>query len=113
MAWPPRASSWLTSPLGPSLRNTLPITCSGMSGDQIGRIMRAVIIMSRPKKVAAVERGTLDPDGLDTVSRVQLEAGNEAAAELVQVLGVEQLEVAPLLIRRKPRHVGHQERLLR
>jgi hypothetical protein len=49
MAWPPSASSWLTSPFGPSFRSTLAITCSDMPAVQIGRIMSAVIIMSRPK----------------------------------------------------------------
>ena len=49
IAWPPSASSWLTSPRGESLRRTLAMTCSDIAGRQIGRIMRAAIIMSRPK----------------------------------------------------------------
>jgi hypothetical protein len=49
MAWPPSASSWLTSPPGPSFRRTPAMTCSAIAGDQMGRIMSAAIIMSRPK----------------------------------------------------------------
>jgi len=44
-----RASSWLTSPAGPSFRSALEITCSDIASDQMGRIMSAVMSMSRPK----------------------------------------------------------------
>ena len=66
-----------------------------------------------PEEVAPVEGGSLDPDGLDGVSWRQLDGRHETAPELLQAPGVEQLEVAPLLVRREPGHVGHQERLLR
>ncbi len=49
IAWPPRASSWLTSPRGDSFRSTLAMTCSDTAGRQTGRIMSAVMSMSRPK----------------------------------------------------------------
>ncbi len=49
IAWPPSASSWLTSPDGDSLRSTLVITCSCIATDQMGSIMSVAIIMSRPK----------------------------------------------------------------
>src|SRR5437763_13649736 len=49
IAWPPRASSWLTSPAGDSLPRALPTTCSDMAGAHTGCISSAVMSMSRPK----------------------------------------------------------------
>ncbi len=49
MAWPPSASSWLTSPSGASLPSALAITCCAISGDHTGRMSSAAINMSRPK----------------------------------------------------------------
>jgi hypothetical protein len=52
IACSPSASSCETSPVGASLPRTLAITRSDITGVQIDRIMRAVIIPSRPKYVA-------------------------------------------------------------
>ena len=51
-ACPPSASSWLTSPCGPSFRSALATANSLISLRQMLRIMSADMSMSRPKYVA-------------------------------------------------------------